>query len=157
MEMTRRTGVDVDPSHESTTGTDNPDADVPPKPVQPPERYVVDDALWVIPSSNYVDPGPPLETSLFDDRNRLDDAWRLAMRTLQAETEESDERRQEIAKEAQKLIDEAERSALSAMRQPPDHSAQDAPILSPTVVTAPIRGRIDRMVRATRRLVLRHG
>ncbi|WP_157746253.1 hypothetical protein [Micromonospora inositola] len=122
---------------------------------QPEERYVADDALWVVPSSSYVDPEPPLKTSLFDDPQRLGNAWRLAMSTLQAEARESPEQKRLIEEKARALIDEANLAVA-----PPDDPQPDGPAEAGQPAAEArgeaARGIIGRFDRATRRLVLGH-
>ncbi|MFC4018843.1 hypothetical protein ACFOW4_12950 [Micromonospora sp. GCM10011542] len=137
-----------------------PDKPEPEPEPQPEDRYLVDDAVWVLPSSNYVDPGPPLETSLFDDPQRLDRAWSLTMSTLRAEARESDQQRRQVENRARALIDEANRSVAP----PDDHEAERqagaaAPIPEPKgEPRAGLTDRVDRLAQATRRFArLRHG
>ncbi|MET9298694.1 hypothetical protein ABZX66_05150 [Micromonospora aurantiaca] len=156
MEM-MRTGVKMDPSHEPEPNEDSPGDGEQADRVGQPEKYVVDDALWVVPSSNYIDPGPPLETSLFDDRGRLDDAWRLAIDSLQAEADESEERRKEMETKAQKLIDEAERSAQDFVDRRLKRPTSDTEAAPPGITGHPVRAGVGRVAKITRRLVLRHG
>ncbi|MCT2276164.1 hypothetical protein M3G91_00890 [Micromonospora chalcea] len=156
MEM-MRTGVNVDPAREPEPNVDSPSAGEQADRAGQPEKYVVDDALWVVPSSNYIDPEPPLETSLFDDRGRLDDAWRLAIDSLQAEADEPEERRKEMEKKAQKLIDEAERSAQELVHRRLKHLTSDTEAAPPGIAGHPVWAGVGRMAKVTRRLVLRHG
>jgi hypothetical protein len=57
----------------------------------PTDQYVVKDAIWVVESREYVDPGPRLESSLSDDPRGADTAWHLALRTLRDEAAHSSE------------------------------------------------------------------
>ncbi len=57
-------------------------------------------AVYVVPAIEYVDTSPPLETSLFDDPERLRTLMRLTVKTILSGTQE-DER----------LIQAAEKSA----------------------------------------------
>ncbi|QGN49229.1 hypothetical protein ACN26Y_25095 [Micromonospora sp. WMMD558] len=146
MEMMKRTGGALATSDE-------------PQPAQPEERYVVDDALWVVPSSNYVDPSPPLETSLFDDPNRLGNAWRLTMSTLKAEARESKEQKRQIEEKARALIEEADRAVAPPNEHQPDRPAEVGQPIAEAKGETPdgLMGRLDRLAQATRRLTLRHG
>ncbi|WP_130332395.1 hypothetical protein [Micromonospora kangleipakensis] len=125
---------------------------------QPEERYVVDDALWVVPSSNYVDSGPPLEKSLFDDPQRLNKAWHLAITTLQAEARESVEKKQQIEEQARTYIDEADRAVAPVSDPQPDLSGEAGqPIAEAKGESAvAVVRRLDRLFRATRRVVPGH-
>jgi hypothetical protein len=52
------------------------------------EGYVPNsDAYWEVRSIDYVPEGPVLETSLFDDPVRLDETWRRALETMEAQNE----------------------------------------------------------------------
>lgn len=137
------------------TTSDEPE----PQPAQPEERYVADDALWVVPSSSYVDPEPPLKTSLFDDPQRLGNAWRLAMSTLKAEASESPEQKRQIQEKARALIDEAKRAVAPPEEDQPDRPAEAGQPIVEAKGQAPGRliDRLDRLAKTTRRLALRHG
>lgn len=147
--MTKRIGGALAPSDEHE-----------PQPAQPEQRYVVEDALWVVPSSNYVDPSPPLETSIFDDPNRLGNAWLLTVSTLKAEARESKEKKRQIEEKARALIEEADRAVVP----PNDHQADRSTEVSQPITKAKGEGpdglfdRLDRLAQAaTKRLTLRHG
>ena len=117
------------------------------------DRYVVDDALWVVPSGSYVDSGPPLEESLFDDPERLNRAWRLTMDTLQSEAQESEIKKQQIEEQARTYIDEAERAA-----GPDRQSCKPANGVQPEVrgeSVVGLIGRIERLARAARKPAVR--
>ncbi|WP_141714980.1 hypothetical protein [Micromonospora rhizosphaerae] len=126
-----------------------------PQSAPPEERYVADDALWVVPSSSYVDPEPPLKTSLFDDPQRLGNAWRQTMSTLQAEARESNERKREIEEKARALIDEANRLVAPPDEDQPDRPAEAGQPIAEAKGHAPggLINRLDRLAQATRRLV----
>jgi len=128
--------------------------DTPKSEGQPEDRYLVDDAVWVLPSSSYVDPGPPLETSLFDDPQRLNRAWSLTMSTLRAEARESPQQRQQVGDRARALIDEANLSVT-----PSGDRDAGASVEAPVPVAEPKDGprtgfadRVDRLAQATLRL-----
>ncbi|NES30831.1 hypothetical protein GCE86_31215 [Micromonospora terminaliae] len=121
---------------------------------QPEDRYVVDDALWVVPSGSYVDSGPPLEGSLFDDPQRLNRAWHLTMETLRSEARESEEKKQQIEEQARTFIDEAERAAA-----PDGQAEKPADGRQPETRGESVAGliaRLERLVRATRKPAVRH-
>ncbi|MBQ1050814.1 hypothetical protein KBX50_20360 [Micromonospora sp. C51] len=120
---------------------------------------MVDDALWVVPSSNYVDPSPPLEASLFDDPNRLGDAWRLTLSTLKAEAQESKEQKRQIEEKARALIDEADRAVAPPYDDQPERPAEVSQRIVEAKGKTPdgLIGRLDRLAQATGRLTLRHG
>ncbi|MFE9691534.1 hypothetical protein [Micromonospora sp. NPDC005806] len=119
---------------------------------EPEERYVADDALWVVPSGNYVDSGPALEESLFDDPERLDRAWEITMETLRAEAEEPPERKQQIEEQARTFIDEAERAVEPLDEQfdrPGDAGQPLAEVAGERGIG--LLGRVDHLVRSARR------
>lgn len=130
-----------------------------PQPAQPEERYVADDALWVVPSSSYVDPEPPLKTSLFDDPQRLGNAWRLAMSTLQAEARESAEQKRRIQEKARALIDEANRAVAPPEEDQSDRPGEAGQPIAEAKGQPPGRliNHLDRLAQTSRRLAFRHG
>lgn len=61
------------------------------------------DAYWTYRSIDYVHPGPPLETSLFDDPQRLKDSWTRALATMRAQAELPQEEQERIIAMAEEL------------------------------------------------------
>ncbi|MBQ0900432.1 hypothetical protein [Micromonospora sp. U21] len=119
----------------------------------------MDDAVWVLPSSSYVDPGPPLETSLFDDPQRLNRAWSLTMSTLRAEAQESPQQRRQVEDRARALIDEANLSVTPSGDRDAGGSVEaPVPIAEPKDRRrAGFVDRADRLAQATLRVArLRH-
>ena len=57
------------------------------------DRASTHEGRYVIDPVEYVHPSPPLATSLFDDRERLDRLLKLAVESLAVERSEEDERR----------------------------------------------------------------
>ncbi|RLP88613.1 hypothetical protein EAD89_16375 [Micromonospora sp. BL4] len=113
----------------------------------------MDDAVWVLPSSSYVDPGPPLETSLFDDPQRLNRAWSLTMSTLRAEALESPQQRRQVGDRAQALIDEANLSVTPSGDRESGHPVETASPIA-EAKGGPRTGfadRVDRLAQATLR------
>jgi hypothetical protein len=45
---------------------------------------------YVINSIEYVDPSPPLKSTLFDDREELDTIWKLTLGSIRRGTEDGD-------------------------------------------------------------------
>jgi hypothetical protein len=136
----------------ATPNTPEPDG-------QSEDRYLVDDAVWVLPSSSYVDPGPPLETSLFDDPQRLNRAWSLTMSTLRAEAQESPQQRRQVEDRARALIDEANLSVTPSGDRDAGGSVEaPVPIAEPKDRRrAGFVDRADRLAQATLRVArLRH-
>lgn len=62
------------------------------------------DAYWRIEPAEYVNPGPPLDTSLFDDPARLRRAWAAALERIRAQAAMAPVQRAEVLRRAEELI-----------------------------------------------------
>lgn len=83
-----------------------------------PEYVAQRDATWVVKASPPVDIGPPPETSLFDDLDRLGQAWNLTVRTMEADADKGSpereaalERARETSRELREYLEEAQGDA----------------------------------------------
>lgn len=61
------------------------------------------DAYWTYRATEYIRPGPPLETSLFDNPQRLQESWDRALETMRAQAALPAEVQEECCREAEEL------------------------------------------------------
>jgi hypothetical protein len=110
--------TETEPPTQPAPGGENQPAEAvvaQPEHLEVPERagdpYAVKDALWVVRSTEYVDVGKPLTTSMFDgSKEDLRRDWSLARSTLGAEAEDK-VKREAIGKKAAELIDDLRKAA----------------------------------------------
>lgn len=72
-----------------------------------PPRYVIKDAVWVVPSTEYIDPRPCPTGSLFDNPDLLKRSWDATLQSFRDDAALTDEEWAVRAAGAQARLDQA--------------------------------------------------